>query len=160
MSETRLPPWTPTQERLGSMFVKLMTAANTWVYRLTDGRVWGTFLRGAPVCLVTAIGRKSSEPRTIALLYLADGDDVIIVASKGGMSKNPLWYGNMIANPDVELQIGSTRLRGRARVVDDEREAAAIRRRFTERYLLARLSRWFGGYTRSVAVVVERLASA
>lgn len=124
MAETKLPPWTPTQERLGSFFVKLMTAANTWVYRLTDGRVWGTFLRGAPVCLVTATGKRSGEPRTIALLYLADGDDVIIVASKGGMSKNPLWYGNMIANPDVELQIGGVKRPMRARRVSDEEKAA------------------------------------
>ena len=124
MAETRLPPWTPTQERLGSMFVKLMTAANAWVYRLTDGRVWGTFLRGAPVCLVTAIGRRSGQPRTIALLYLADGNDVIIVASKGGMSKNPLWYGNMIANPDVELQIGGVKRPMRARRVSDEEKTA------------------------------------
>lgn len=133
MAETRLPPWTPTQERLGSIFVKFMTIANTWVYRLTNGRVWGTFLRGAPVCLVTTIGRRSKEPRTIALLYLADGDDVIIVASKGGMSKHPLWYGNLMANPDAEVQIGGVKRPMRARRVSDE-EKAALWPRLTAMY--------------------------
>jgi len=107
-------------------------------------------------CRLTTVGRRSGQPRSVTI-WFALGPGCIYLT---GGPEGPNWSRNARANPDVELQIGSTRLRGRARVVDDEREAAAIRRRFTERYLLARLSRWFGGYTRSVAVVVERLASA
>jgi len=123
MSETRLPPFTPTQERIGRVFVKLMTHANTWIYRLTDGRVGGRFLRGAPVCLMTVRGRKTGEPRTVALLYLEDGDDLILVASQGGMSKHPLWYLNLQANPDVTIQIGATTRAMRAHRVSDEEKA-------------------------------------
>jgi deazaflavin-dependent oxidoreductase (nitroreductase family) len=124
MSETRLPPYTPSQERLGSAVVKAMTAFNVWIYRLTGGRVFGRFLRGAPICLVTTTGRRSGEPRTVALLYLADGDDVVVVGSKGGMSQHPLWYRNMEANPDVELQIGGVARPMRAHRVSDDEKAA------------------------------------
>ena len=133
MTETRLPPYTPTQEKLASVVVKWMTVVNTWIYRKTDGRLGGRFLRGAPVCLVTMKGRRSGQPRTVALLYLLDGDDVIIVASKGGMSKHPLWYLNLEANPDVEVQIGATTRSMRARRVPDE-EKAALWPRLTAMY--------------------------
>ncbi|HZR81122.1 MAG TPA: nitroreductase family deazaflavin-dependent oxidoreductase [Candidatus Binatia bacterium] len=133
MAETRLPPYTPAQERFGSAVVKVMTALNVWIYRLSEGRIWGKFLRGAPVCLLTTIGRRSGEPRTVALLYLLDGDDVVVVASKGGMSKNPLWYRNLEANPDVELQIGSVKRAMRAERVSDE-EKAALWPRLTAMY--------------------------
>ena len=96
-------PWTPTEERIGGVVVKVMSAVNTWAYRLTGGRLGGTFLRGAPVCLVIVTGRKSGNAFTIPLLYLADGDDMIIVASKGGMSKHPVWYLNLRANPRCEV---------------------------------------------------------
>jgi deazaflavin-dependent oxidoreductase (nitroreductase family) len=133
MSETRLPPFTPAQERFGKAVVVLMNRINTWVYRLTDGRIGGRFLRGAPVCLLTVRGRKSGEPRTVALLYLADGANVIVVASLGGMSKHPLWYRNLEANPDVTLQIGATERAMTARRVSDE-EKAALWPRLTAMY--------------------------
>jgi len=124
MSETRLRPWSPAEERWANVVIKLMTAANTWIYRLTGGRLGGRFLRGAPVCLLTTTGRKSGEPRTVALLYLEDGRDVIVVASKGGMARNPLWYGNLAANPEVTLQVGSETRRMRAvRVSEEEKQA-------------------------------------
>ena len=117
-------PWTPTEERIGSVFVKVMSVLNVLAYRATGGRLGGTFLRGAPVCLVTVIGRKSGEPHTLPLLYLADGDDLIIVASKGGMSKHPLWYLNLVANPRCEVEIGSERRSMIAREVGAEEKAA------------------------------------
>ena len=101
MPEKRLPPWSATQERIADPVIRLMTVANVWAYRLTGGRLGGTFLRGAPICLVTTTGKRSGQPRTVALLYLPDGDDVVLVASKGGMSKSPAWYHNMMANPEV-----------------------------------------------------------
>ena len=121
---TRLSPWTPTQERLGTVVINLMTAVNVWVYRLTDGWLGGKFLRGAPVCLLTTRGRKSGVPRTVALLYLRDGPNVIFVASKGGMSHHPAWYLNLRANPDVEVQIGAHRLAMRARTATPEEKRA------------------------------------
>ncbi len=124
MAETRLPPWTPTQERLATVVIRLMTVLNVWAYRLTGGRLGGTFLRGAPVCLVTTVGKRSGAQRTVALLYLADGDDVVVVASKGGMAHSPAWYHNMMATPDVEVEVGSTRRPMHARRASESERAA------------------------------------
>ena len=124
MPEKRLPPWSATQERIADPVIRLMTVANVWAYRLTGGRLGGTFLRGAPICLVTTTGKRSGQPRTVALLYLPDGDDVVLVASKGGMSKSPAWYHNMVARPEVTVQIGSATRRMRARRASDAEKAA------------------------------------
>ena len=124
MAETTLPPWTPTQEKIGSIAVRWMTRINKWLFVLTDGKIGGTFRGGAPVCLVTTIGRKSGEPRTVALLYLEDGRDVVLVASKGGMSHHPMWYLNMQVHPEVEVQIGSEKRSMLGRIATDEERAA------------------------------------
>jgi deazaflavin-dependent oxidoreductase (nitroreductase family) len=113
-------PFTKSEERIGSIVVKVMSSLNTTVYRLTGGRIGGRFLRGAPVFLVTTIGRKSGQPRTSPLLYLKEGDDYVIVASKGGMSHHPLWYRNIEANPDVEIEIGREKFKARARRANAE----------------------------------------
>lgn len=123
MPETKLPPWSATQERIADPIIRLMTVANVWVYRLTGGRLGGTFLRGAPVCLVTTTGKRTGRLRTVALLYLPDGADVVLVASKGGMAKSPSWYHNMMAHPEVDVQIGSDTRRMRARRATDAEKA-------------------------------------
>jgi F420H(2)-dependent quinone reductase len=102
-------PWTPTEERIGSVVVHWMSLLNTLAYRATGGWLGGRFLRGAPVCLVTVTGRKSGRAITVPLLYLQDGADVVIVASKGGMSKHPVWYLNLEANPRCDVEIGRQR---------------------------------------------------
>jgi deazaflavin-dependent oxidoreductase (nitroreductase family) len=107
-------------------------------------------------CRLTARGRKTGQPRTVTMWY-ALGDGKIFLA---GAPDPPHWVRNVRATPDVVVQIGRTRVRGRGRVVDDPAEARAIRDRFARRYVLARLSRLFGGYTNSVPVVVEGLAPA
>jgi deazaflavin-dependent oxidoreductase (nitroreductase family) len=130
---TTARPWTPTEERIGSVVVKVMSVLNVLVYRASGGRIGGTFLRGAPVCLVTVVGRKSGEPHTIPLLYLADGDDVVIVASKGGMSKHPVWYWNLVATPRCEVEIGRERRPMVARRVSGD-EKAVLWLRLCEMY--------------------------
>jgi deazaflavin-dependent oxidoreductase (nitroreductase family) len=124
MADRKLRPYTKREERLGMLVVKAMSTANVWAYRATGGRVGGRFLRGAPVLLLTTRGRRSGRPRTAPLLYLADGDRIVIVASKGGMSEHPLWYRNLQADPDCEVEIGRERRAVRARVasVAEKRE--------------------------------------
>lgn len=124
MSERKPAPYTPTQERVGNVVIRVMSAANVWIYRLTGGRVGGRFLRGAPVLLLTSIGCKSGQPRVAPLLYLRDGDDLVIVASKGGMSRHPTWYRNVQANPEVEVEVGSERRKMRARTASPAEKAA------------------------------------
>jgi len=104
--------------------IKAMSIAHTWLYRHTGGRLgkkWhvGSALRnGVPVCLLTTTGRKSGQPRTVPLLHMADGENVILVASQGGLPTNPAWYHNLRANPEVTVQLGRTTRRMRARTAD------------------------------------------
>ena len=117
-------PYTKREEQFASVIVKAMSVANTWVYRLTGGKIGGTFLRGAPVLLLTTIGRKSGQPRVAPLLYLRDGESYVIVASKGGMSHHPLWFHNLEAQPDCEIEVGSEKFKVRARRADAAEKAA------------------------------------
>ncbi|OBG74534.1 hypothetical protein A5714_11880 [Mycobacterium sp. E2462] len=105
-----------------TFLMKWMAKGNTWIYRRSNGRFGGTFQK-APVALLTTIGRKSGEPRVSPLLYLREGDRVVLVASQGGRDKHPLWYLNLKANPDVTVQIKNEVLRLRARDANaEERE--------------------------------------
>src|SRR5262245_39033116 len=133
MAETRLPPWTSTQERWATVVIGIMTKLNVWMFRATGGRLGGKFRGGAPICLVTTTGKRSGEPRTVALLYIADRDDIVLVASKGGMSHSPAWYHNMMARPDVEVELGGTKRAMRARRASNA-EKAALWPRLTAMY--------------------------
>lgn len=126
-------PFSSTEERIAKPIVKAMSHINTWIYRISGGRFGGTWLRGAPVMLLTTVGRKSGVRRTTPLLYLRDGKDVLIVGSQGGMSKNPHWVGNLEANPDCEIEIGSARTLMRARRVSDD-EKVSVWPRLTAMY--------------------------
>jgi hypothetical protein len=75
------------QVKVGGVVIKVMSRLTTRLYRLTDGRIGGKFLKGTDVVLVTTIGRRSGEPRTVPLLFMEDGADLILVASQGGMPK-------------------------------------------------------------------------
>ena len=117
-------PFTRTEVAIANPIIRVMSRLNTWAYQLTNGWLGGTFLRGAPVMLMTVVGRKSGRQLTVPLLYLRDGERVVIVASKGGMDHHPLWYHNLVANPDVDVQIGGTVRPMRAHTADDAERAA------------------------------------
>jgi deazaflavin-dependent oxidoreductase (nitroreductase family) len=91
-------------------------------YRLTRGRLPWVLGRSRTV-LVDQVGRRSGVKRTTALLYVADGDDVIIVASKGGSHRHPDWWLNLREMGETEIQLGGERRRVRVREASpDERE--------------------------------------
>jgi len=102
--------------------LKLISAIHNFLFRISGGRLGARFV-GAPALLLTVTGRKSGQPRTVPLLYMKDGDDFIIVASKGGDPKHPTWYLNLEANPDALVEIGSTKVRVRATRVSAEEKA-------------------------------------
>ena len=103
-------------------FIKWMGKGNTWIYRLSSGRLGGK-IQNAPVALLTTTGRKTGEPRVSPLLYLREGNRVILVASRGGSDKHPLWYLNLKANPKVTVQIKDEVLQLQARdATEAERE--------------------------------------
>ena len=106
--------------------IKTMSKVNVALYRWTGGllgsksRVGSAFPWGVPILLLTTIGHKSGMPRTMPLLFLEDGQNVVIVASHGGLPKNPLWYKNIEANPDVQIQIKRRKMKMRARTASPE----------------------------------------
>ncbi len=95
--------------------------AHTFLYQRTGGRL-GHTIPGVPgkMLLLDHVGAKSGTKRTSPLLYVRDGEDLVVVASKGGFPKNPAWYYNLIANPETTVQIGSHHLPVRARVAKPE----------------------------------------
>jgi deazaflavin-dependent oxidoreductase (nitroreductase family) len=95
------------------------TGLNTALYRFSGGRLMGSF-DGNPVLLLHHVGRRSGEPRVTPLLYLPDGDDVVIVGSMGGTPKHPAWFHNLRANPDTEVELGRERRAVRAHVAEPE----------------------------------------
>ena len=106
---------TPFQERLGRVAVQWMSGMNNVAYRLSGGRVAGHLVWGAPICLLTTTGRRSGRRRTVPLAYVLDGDDLVVVASRGGMGSHPAWYLTLLAEPDASVQVGSSTRRVRAR---------------------------------------------
>ena len=90
-------------------------------FRANEGKVGGPF-QGAPMVLITTTGAKSGQPRTSPLVYLPDGDRVIIFASKAGAPTNPDWYHNLKANPNLTVEIGEEKYAAVAtEITGDER---------------------------------------
>jgi deazaflavin-dependent oxidoreductase (nitroreductase family) len=93
------------------------------VYRASHGLIGHRFPGSPPMLLLDHVGAKSATRRTSPLVYAEDGENLVLVASKGGFPKHPGWYHNLIANPVTTVQVGSRRLNVRARVADpQERE--------------------------------------
>jgi deazaflavin-dependent oxidoreductase (nitroreductase family) len=107
---------------LGWRVWQAFTQAHVGVYRLTGGRVAGRY-RGSPVLLLDHVGRKSGKKHTSPLIYARDGDDLVIVASKGGSQKHPLWWLNLREHPETTAQIGSERREVVARRTSTEEKA-------------------------------------
>ena len=87
---------------------------HTRKYKETDGEV-GHDWQGTKCLLLTTKGRKSGEPRELPLIYGTSGDDYLIVASKGGADTPPAWYLNLVAEPEVEVQVKGDRFKANAR---------------------------------------------
>ena len=111
--------------------IKWMARAQVKVFRLTNGRVGSRWRIGAgfrkpvPTLLLDHVGRKSGTPYTTPLLYLADGADLVVVGSQGGLPKDPQWVGNLRARPDTTVHLRKERARPvRARVVEPDERAA------------------------------------
>lgn len=120
---------------LADRMFRLVTAAHTAVYRRTGGKLGGR-MQGSPVLLLDTVGRKTGQERTTPLLYLPDGPNMVIVASKGGASKHPAWWHNLKANPETVAQVGNRRLK----VVAEETEGE------DREWLWTRLVAMYPGY--------------
>ena len=118
-----LRPLSPTQERLFKPLIRLFTKLNTALYRVSGGRLGGKWTHGEPMLLLTTIGRKSGQPRTVPLVYMQDGERMIVVGSQAGLSTDPQWMANAAANPEVQVEIGATKRKMRARRGTSEEKA-------------------------------------
>lgn len=104
--------------------LRAMSWAHRGILRVSGWRLGTRFPGGGRIGLLTTTGRKSGKPRTVALLYLADDDRIVLVASQGGSVRDPLWYQNLVAHPEVEFETGGTSRKYRARRVNAEEKAA------------------------------------
>lgn len=102
-----------------------MTDLNNWnrqiieEFRANKGKVGGPF-KGAPMLLLTTTGAKSGKRHTTPLVYLPDNDRFIIFASKAGAPTNPDWYHNLVAHPQVTIEVGTETFDVTAVVINGE----------------------------------------
>lgn len=91
--------WVPFVRKV----MKLYTRLNVWVFKKSNGRLMNKFPGGAPICLVGMTGRKSGQRREVMLIHLPHGEQKLLVASQGGLDFDPVWYKNIMANPNVDI---------------------------------------------------------
>lgn len=109
--------------------MKYAGKAHVWVYRRSGGKIGANWRVGAgfkkpvPTLLLEHTGRKSGKTFVSPLVYITDGSAVVIVASQGGRDTHPQWYHNLVANPDVYIEIGTDRRAVRAEVASPEERA-------------------------------------
>jgi deazaflavin-dependent oxidoreductase (nitroreductase family) len=92
-------------------------------FRANAGKVGGNF-EGAPMILITTVGRKSGRERVTPLVYQPVGDDIAIFGSKAGAPTHPDWYRNIVANPTITIEVGAEKVTAEARILEgDERDS-------------------------------------
>jgi deazaflavin-dependent oxidoreductase (nitroreductase family) len=102
---------------------KRLSALHRVLFRLTGGRI-GQRLVDNDMLLLTTTGRKSGKRHTVPLLYLTEGDTVAVIASWGGRPHHPEWYLNLVADPEVTIQIDGMKQTMRARTAAPDERAA------------------------------------
>ena len=112
--------------------IEIAARIDPWLMKLTRGRV--SSFASAPVVLLTSTGRKSGRPRTVAVLYYTEGDDVIVIASSFGRAKHPGWYHNLRATPEATLTARGRTGAYRAQEVGDPDERLRLYRRAESLY--------------------------
>jgi len=99
---------------------------------------------------VTTVGRKSGKPRRVTVWFACDGGKLYLAGGR----KVPHWCRNLQKTPDVEVEIGGVRFKGKARILKGPKQADRVRQLMFKKYLLARLSGFFGGYRHAVPVEI------
>jgi len=121
-------------------------------FRANKGRV----IRKWPVILLTTIGAKTGREHVTPLNFSRDGDDLVVIASKGGSATHPDWYLNLVANPEVTIEDGAEKFRARAKVAREPRRTRLYDAQ-------AKVMTFFEGYRKRVkareipVVVFERI---
>jgi F420H(2)-dependent quinone reductase len=117
---------------LGARGLRWTGKLNVPLYRVSGGRIGGRVNR-APVLLLTTTGRKSGQRRTAPVVYLEDGENVVVINTNAGNARVPAWSLNLEADPEAEVEVGRRRYPVLARVAAGE-ERAELWRRHNEQY--------------------------
>lgn len=122
-------------------------------FRANGGRCGGAF-EGNPMVLLTTTGARTGLARTSPVTYTTDGERIVLIASKAGAEHHPAWYHNLVAHPDVVVEVGEERFAARARVALEPERTRLFEAR------IAVMPR-FGGYREQTdreipVVVIER----
>jgi deazaflavin-dependent oxidoreductase (nitroreductase family) len=92
-----------------------------------DGYLWDASLGGGkglvPTLLLTTVGRKSGKVLTLPLIFGRAGPDYVVVASKGGAASHPAWYFNLVANPEVQVQVKDEKFTAHAHTAEGPERA-------------------------------------
>ena len=126
-------------------------------FRANNGKVGGYFA-GANCCCSTR-GAKTGQARTNPLVYVSDGDRLVIIASKSGADSSPDWYYNLLANPMVTVELGNEQFQARATPVTEEPERSRLYAKMVEH------RPGFAEYEQKTsrkipAIILERVSSA
>jgi deazaflavin-dependent oxidoreductase (nitroreductase family) len=111
-------------EKLVRLGAKMFSRLNVVVYKLSGGRLMNKGPADKPICIVTMTGRKTGKKREVPLMHVPSGDRKILVASLGGISKNPVWYYNLKANPEVTITVDGVTRAYRTREVSPDEKAS------------------------------------
>jgi F420H(2)-dependent quinone reductase len=132
MTEKKVKPEEKDLSKPANLALKLGTIVHSGVYRATGGRLLGR-MGQSPILLLNTVGRNSGKKRATPLLYVVDGEDFVIIASKGGAPTHPAWYLNLVANPDTTVEVGDRKSRVSAEELDGE-EKVRLWRKMAEMY--------------------------
>ena len=111
--------------RFGSWLARTLAARlDPWLYRVSKGRITSTGVPTIPQFVLTTTGRKSGQPRSVQLGYLADGDDFVVVASNFGQEHHPAWSYNLAADPAATVEVDGVRIEVRATELSHEEKDA------------------------------------
>jgi deazaflavin-dependent oxidoreductase (nitroreductase family) len=142
--------WARLSSGMPDWMLRFSGKLNVPLYRLSRGRIGGKVGK-APVLLLTTTGRRSGQQRTAPVLYMADGERLVVIGSNAGNAKAPAWSLNLKANPDAEVEVRADRRQVRARVAEGE-ERADLWKRMNVEY--AGFDDYKGLTTRDIAVFV------
>jgi deazaflavin-dependent oxidoreductase (nitroreductase family) len=111
--------------------LKLFVKAHVWLYQSSGGRR-GSTMRGRKILLLTTVGSKSGLSRTVPVVPFFDAGETYVIASMGGAPQHPAWYKNLLAKPEVGVQVGAERWRARAVPLEEGPARDAIWKRIAE----------------------------
>ena len=92
---------------------KAFVKGHVWLYKSSGGRR-GASMNGRKLILLTTVGKRSGQPRTVPVVPFIDGKEMYVMASMAGSPTDPAWFNNLVANPDVQVQLGSETWHARA----------------------------------------------